>query len=261
MDSAVDLKPIIGIACNFRAENGFAFHVVGDRYVRALADEAEAVPVLLPALGADTDMVSLMAGLDGVLLTGGASNVEPDHYGGHPPRDTSLVDRGRDGVALAAVRQAVATGVPLLGICRGLQEINVAFGGSLHQHLHEVPGRHDHRMERQLPMGDRLRPRQYIRLTPGGLLAEIAGGAKDAVVNTLHGQGVDRLGEGLTVEALADDGTVEALSVDGASAFALGVQWHAEYEPADHPLYRAIFQRFGAAARTRSRRRMGLLTG
>ncbi len=249
-------KPIIGISCNLKVEEHMTGHIANERYIQAIAEVADAVPILIPAIGDDMDIDALLAGLDGIMLTGGASNVEPHHYGGGEARDQNLIDKGRDAVALPLVRRAVELGVPVLGNCRGHQEINVAFGGSLHQYLHELDGYDDHRMERHLPMPERLRPRQRIEITPDGLLAALNGGATEAMVNTLHAQGVDRLGDGLKVEAVADDGTIEALSVIGARRFALGVQWHAEWYPREHPLYQAIFEALGAAARERSQERL-----
>jgi len=246
------MKAIIGISCNYKADDVRSHHLTGDKYVRAVLEAAGAVPVLIPALGAAMDTDGLLAGLDGVLLTGGASNVEPQHYGGHPPRDESLIDGQRDQVILPLVRRAVASGVPVFGVCRGHQEINVAFGGSLHQHLHEVDGREDHRMERDRPLDERFRPRHQIRIRNGSLLRTLNGGAEEAFVNTLHGQAIDRLGDGLQVDATAQDSTIEAISVKDAAAFAIGVQWHAEWRPSDQPLHAALFKAFGEAASRRA---------
>jgi len=252
----MNAKPVIGISCNYKSEENFSHHMTGERYIQAVVDVANAVPVLIPAIGSRLQLDGLLNSLDGILLTGGASNVEPHHYGGGEARDQSLIDKGRDAVAIPLVRKAVEEGVPVLGNCRGHQEINVAFGGSLHQYLHELDGYEDHRMERHLPMPERLRPRQHISITPGGVLAQLNDGKDEAMVNTLHAQGVDRLGEGLQVEAVADDGTVEAISVVGAKSFALGVQWHAEWQTREHPLYQAIFEALGDAARGRMRDRL-----
>ncbi len=248
------VKAIVGISCNYKAEE-WPHHLMGDKYVRAVIEAAGCVPLLIPAVGEDLDVDALLAGLDGVLLTGGRSNVEPHHYDGPPPRDATLLDPMRDGVSLPLVRRAAELMVPIFGICRGIQEINVAFGGSLHQHLHEVDGRFDHRMERELPIIERFRPRKRIRISPGGYLAKLNGG-EEAVVNSLHSQGIDRLGHGLTVEATAEDDTVEAVTVTGAETFALGVQWHPEYQPLEHPLYAAMFGAFGDAARQRAEVRL-----
>jgi putative glutamine amidotransferase len=206
------------------------------------------VPVLLPALGDRVAPEDLLAHLDGVLLTGGASNVEPHHYDGPPPRDDKLRDPLRDGLTLGLIHAAIARGMPVFGICRGIQEINVALGGSLHPHLHEVPGREDHRRNRELPFEESMATRHTLKLTPGGALAQIAA-AEEVRVNSLHAQGIDRLAEALRIEALAEDGTIEAVSMPTAPGFLLGVQWHAEWQPDAHPLHQALFEAFGAAVR------------
>ncbi|MDP6342066.1 MAG: gamma-glutamyl-gamma-aminobutyrate hydrolase family protein [Alphaproteobacteria bacterium] len=249
---------IVAIASNFNDDNNHQTHRVSHKYVTAVAESAGAVPVLFPAIGEQGDVETLLANIDGVLLTGGASNIEPHHYDDTPPtHDESLRDPMRDGVVLRLVRQAVDMGVPLFGICRGIQEMNVAFGGSLHQHLHEVPDRFDHRRLREKPAAEQFAPRQRITLTPGGRLQALAEGAETVMVNTLHGQGIDQLGQGLVVEAVADDGTIEAVHVAGASTFAMGVQWHAEWRVPEHDLYAALFAAFGRAVGARAAARNG----
>ncbi|MBM3491773.1 MAG: gamma-glutamyl-gamma-aminobutyrate hydrolase family protein [Alphaproteobacteria bacterium] len=239
--------PLVGVVCNFRDLDGHHCQIAGQKYVEAVL-WAGCQAVLLPALGRALDADCLLERLDGVMLTGGVSNVEPHHYGGGPSREGTPHDPGRDALALALVRGAVARGQPVLGICRGLQEMNVAFGGSLHQHLHEVPGRMDHRSDKRKPLLERYQPRHPIATAAGGQLRELIG-ATEARVNSLHGQGVDRLGAGLAVEAVAEDGTVEALRVVAAPGFALGVQWHAEFEPETTPVHFRILSAFGGAAR------------
>ena len=251
-------KPIVGVLGNFVGDDNFRRFSVGERYMSAVQDCADAVPVMIPGLGAEYDVDAVLAMLDGVVLTGGITNVEPYHYDGGPSRTPDLHDRRRDTVALALARKAVARAVPLFGICRGIQEMNVAFGGSLHQVLHAVPGRLDHRRERHLAMPEGLRARQQLALTPGGYLARLLG-ETHAVVNSLHGQGIDRLADGFDVEAVAEDGTIEAIDVRDAASFAVGVQWHVEWGAAEHPLYRVLFEAFGDACRARARRRHAML--
>lgn len=238
---------IVIIISNFNDDDNHASHRVGDRYIVVVREICGALPLMLPALGAGADMDTLLDRVDGVILTGGASNVNPDHYGGGEARDKSLLDARRDGVALDLVRACVERNVPLFGICRGIQEMNVALGGSLHQYMHEVPAHFDHRRPREKPMSVQLAPRQRITLTPGGILQELAGGARQVMVNTLHAQGIDRLAESLVVEAVADDGTIEAVRVAASPTFTVGVQWHAEYRTSEHALYRALFEAFGEA--------------
>lgn len=240
------MTAVVGILCNLRTQQQHRAHLVSEKYVTAVQEAADCLPLLIPALGDDIPAARLLERLDGLVLTGGASNIDPDRYEGPPFGEGADHDPGRDGASFALIREAVARGLPLLGICRGLQEMNVAFGGSLHQRLWQVPGRTDHRRERQLPMAEQYRPRQTVRLTPGGRLAALAEDLQ-VVVNSLHGQGVDRLAERLQVEAVAEDGTIEAVSVREAPGFALGVQWHPEFRPLEHPLYTALFRAFGEA--------------
>jgi putative glutamine amidotransferase len=246
------MRAVVGIVCNCREVEGHRIQAAGQGYVDAVAEGAGALPLLLPALGDSCDVDALLGRIDGLLLTGGRSNVEPRRYGG-PEIECGPHDPARDGAAIALARAAAERGVPLLGICRGMQEINVAFGGTLHAKLHEVPGRLDHRGA-HLPLPERIAPRHRVRLTPGGLLARLIA-AEEIAVNTLHGQGVDRLGAGLAVEGLCDDGTIEGLSIPDAPAFALGVQWHAEIGLRETPAHAAIFAAFGQAARRRAQSR------
>ncbi len=249
--------PVVGITCNLRTDGPVPHHGSGSRYLRATLEVAGCLPVLIPAMGPGLCLDTLLATVDGLLLTGGASNIEPHHYGQEPAPGEDVRDPGRDALVLPLVRRAIELGVPLLGICRGIQEINVALGGTLHQRLHEVPGRMDHRRPREKPWEEQLAPRQRIRITPSGLLHALTG-LEEAWVNSLHGQGLDRVADALVVEAVADDGTVEAVSAPEAPGWLLGVQWHAEHDTGEHPVYRSIFEAFGAAVRSRRvRRRAG----
>lgn len=248
------IKPLIGVPAGYRANESFFVHVVGDRNILALIEAVDATPLLIPALGDKLNVVETLAGLDGILLTGGASNIEPHHYGGAPSRKGDVHEPLRDATTLPLARAAVDTGVPVFAMCRGMQELNVALGGTLHQYLHEVPGRFDHRRDRTKPFEYQAAPCHPITVTPGGVLAEITG-VTEATVNSLHGQGIDKPAPGTTVEALAEDSTIEGISVDGATTLALGVQWHAEFEATSDPISNALFTAFGDAARERARRR------
>lgn len=247
--------PIVGVSACLKQGEHAPYHSVMDRYVQAVRIGAGALPVIVPALGDGRAVDALLARLDGVLLTGSPSNVCPSHYGGPAPRPGNLADPSRDATTLPLIRRAVALGVPLLAICRGIQELNVALGGSLHQHLHEVPGRGDHRSDKSRPWPERYAPRQRVRLTAGGTLHRLLDEAEEILVNSLHGQGIDRLAPGLRVEALAEDETIEAVAVAEARAFALGVQWHPEWQVAEDPVSRRLFGAFGAAVRARRRSR------
>jgi len=246
-----DIRPLIGVSACVRDIEGRWFHAVADQYARAVVDGAQGQPVLIPALSGANDIAVLLDRLDGLLLTGSPSNVEPRHYQGPASRQGVLHDPWRDQTTLPLVRMAIDAGMPLLGICRGFQEINVAFDGTLHQHLQEVPGRFDHRQDYALPNDQRYGLRHEISLTAGGQLARLLG-KTETRVNTLHEQGVDRLGDGLTVEATAPDGTIEAFHVADAAGFALAVQWHPEFRVVENPDSLAIFRAFGNAARQRA---------
>jgi putative glutamine amidotransferase len=245
-------RPLIGIPADRRMLGLHPYHVVGDKYARAVLDAAGGLPLLIPALAEELGLDELLARLDGVMFTGSHSNVEPHHYSGLPSEPGTLHDPARDATTLPLIRKAVASGVPVLGICRGFQEINVAFGGTLHQKVHEVEGRHDHREDTSLELDVQYGPAHEVVLERGGSLHALTG--RDRIqVNSLHSQGVDRLGPGLAVEARALDGLVEAFRVEHAKSFALAVQWHPEWKAMSNPFSRALFAAFGAAARERMR--------
>ena len=182
------------------------------------------------------------------MLPGSPSNVEPQHYGGPASAPGTLHDPARDATTLPLIPQAIAAGIPLLAICRGFQEMNVSFGGTLWQRIHEVPGHLDHRDDEDQPLEKQYGPAHEVLLEPGGLLNQIAGSER-IEVNSLHWQGVQTLGKGLVVEARAPDGVVEAFRDAGATSFAVGVQWHPEWQFAKNPFSRALFAAFGKASR------------
>jgi putative glutamine amidotransferase len=222
--------------------------MVGEKYIDAVAAGADAVPVLVPALGPDLDLTALLDVCDGLLLTGSASNVEPYHYGGPASAPGTLHDPNRDATTLPLIPQAIAAGLPVLAICRGFQEMNVAFGGTLWQRLHEVPGNLDHRDDESQPLEVQYGPAHEVALEPGGLLSELAGTDR-LQVNSLHSQGIQTLGRDLAVEARAPDGVIEAFRVADAPRFAVGLQWHPEWNFSQNPFSRALFAAFGKASR------------
>jgi putative glutamine amidotransferase len=246
-------KPVIGIPADRRLLDSHWFHGVGEKYITAVAEAADAVPLLVPALG-ETHLQDWLASFDAVLFTGSPSNVEPHHYAGPPSDPGTWHDAARDATTLPMIRSAVMAGLPVFGVCRGFQEMNVAFGGTLSQKVHELPDHRDHREDPARPVEEQYGPAHELQLTTGGLLHRLAGTDR-ITVNSLHAQGVQRLGSGLTVEAVADDGLVEAFTVDNAPAFALAVQWHPEWRVMDNPFSRALFAAFGAAAGERAARR------
>src|SRR6202795_4256486 len=246
-------RPVVGVIGNaHRIENRFAVQMVGERNLRAVAEVAGALPLMFAASPEITDIGALLDAVDGVVLTVARRNVHPTHFRTEPNPRHEPYDLHRDGLALALSEVCVARGVPLFGICRGLQEMNVAFGGSLHPEIRELPGRMNHRAPR-LPNGE-FHPdvavifadRHEVRLTPGGVFAKLLG-AETIRVNSLHGQGILEPGSRIVVEGVAEDGTIEAIRVADAPGFALGVQWHAEHDPQRNPVNRALFEAFGAA--------------
>ena len=227
------------------------FHMVGEKYARAVLDAAAAAPLLIPSLADELGFDELLQRLDGLLFTGSPSNVEPHRYEGAPSAPGTLHDPARDATTLPLIRKAVGAGVPVFGICRGFQEMNVAFGGTLHQRLHEVPGHLDHRDDETQPLEVQYGPAHDVTLEPGGVLRSPA--ASDRIqVNSLHNQGIDRLGPELAVEARAPDGVIEAFRVRDAQRFALAVQWHPEWKVMSNPFSRALFAAFGQASRERA---------
>jgi putative glutamine amidotransferase len=247
---------LVGVTACRRVYEVFPGHWTGEGYLRAVREGAGAVPVQIPALGgtafSDADLHALLARLDGLMLTGSPSNVEPHHYDGAASAEGTLHDPHRDSTTLPLIRMAVGDGVPLLAICRGIQELNVALGGTLHQRLWEIPGKRDHRSDKSKPWDERYAPVHAVTLSAGGYLAELAGGASEVMVNSLHAQGIDRLAPALQIEATAPDGLIEAVTVKSARAFAVGVQWHAEWRCTEIPLGRALFGAFGTACRARA---------
>lgn len=244
-------RPLIGIPADRRMVGHHPFHMVGEKYARAVMEAAEGVPLLIPALAEELGFDELLTRLDGLVFTGSPSNVEPHRYQGPPSEPGTLHDPARDATTLPLIRKAVGAGVPVLGICRGFQEMNVAFGGTLHQKLHEVPGHLDHRDDTTQPLEVQYGPAHDVTLEPGGVLRSLATSAR-IEVNSLHNQGIDRLGDGLAVEARAPDGVIEAFRVRDARRFALAVQWHPEWKVMTNPFSRALFAAFGRASRERA---------
>ena len=245
------MKPLVGISCCTKQFGVFGMpnHAASDTYVRAIDHVVGAVPVLMPANGPMADIETLLDRIDGIILTGSRSNVHPDFYDGPPHAEGTWEDPARDEMTLPLIRAAVARGVPLLAICRGFQELNVALGGSLHQRLQDLPDRLDHSAPMQPSAKVRQGKAHGIRITPGGWLHRLAG-ITEIAVNSLHNQGVDRLAPGLAMEGLAPDGTIEAVRVIGPAAhYAVGVQWHPEYDWPTDALSRRIFEEFGDAVR------------
>jgi len=239
--------PFIGIPCCLRTVNERIFPTASDRYPEAIVNSTGCMPVLIPSIGPLMDIDALLDRLDGILLTGSPSNVEPYHYGGSPSMEGTLHDPDRDATTLPLIREAVRRDMPVLAICRGIQELNVALGGTLFQRVFEMPERFSHRRRKgPMTVDQRYGPAHTVALTPGGLFTKLADGASEIMVNSLHGQGIDRPAPELLVEAVAPDGQIEAVSLPRAR-FVVGVQWHPEYRAAENPMSRALFEAFALA--------------
>jgi len=238
-------RPVIGVlCCNEIAER--PVQAVASRFIEPLSRISEATVLLVPALADVLDAVALTDRLDGLLLTGSRSNVAAARYGASVVEEDPL-DEQRDAVALTLAEHMIEAGRPVFGICRGLQELNVLFGGTLTAELGH--GRH-HRDGEGLAFEDLFEHRHDVTLVEGGMLAA-ATGARRLEVNSVHRQGVDRLGSGLAIEALAaDDGLIEAFSARPCGGEVLAVQWHPEWDGARDPAGHGFFRRIGAALRS-----------
>jgi putative glutamine amidotransferase len=240
--TATARTPLVGLPTDRKLIGPHPFLAAGEKYVRAVVDGAGCLPLLIPSLQPALPLQPLLEGLDGILLTGAVSNIEPHHYSDEPTYPGNLHDPARDATNLALIPLAIELGLPILAICRGFQEVNVADG-----HM-------DHREDPDEPLETQYAPTHPVALAPGGLLAGIAG-SSTVRVNSLHGQGIARLGAGLTVEATAPDGLIEAYRRDGAP-FLLAVQWHPEWRVVENPFYHGIFRAFGDACRQRAQQRI-----
>lgn len=248
------MAPIIGIPCDVKTIAGTPFHAVGEKYITAAVGAAGGVAVLIPALGDAAQLEAIIRMVDGILLPGSPSNIEPCHYQGEPSRPGTLHDTARDATTLPLVQQVLAAGIPLLGICRGFQEINVVLGGELHQHVQEQTGLQDHREPDTDDADLRYGAAHSIRLSEGSWLQGWLG-RNTAMVNSLHQQGIKRLAPGLIAEAIAEDGLIEAYRIDNGRGFAYAVQWHPEWKYWENDVSRMIFMAFGDACREHRMRR------
>ncbi|MBC3386130.1 gamma-glutamyl-gamma-aminobutyrate hydrolase family protein [Pseudomonas sp. SWRI12] len=246
--------PLIGVTACTKQIGLHVYHATYDKYLRAVATAAKGLPLIIPSMADELGTSDILDALDGIVFTGSPSNVEPFHYSGPASAPGTAHDPARDALTLPLLRAAVATGVPIFGICRGFQEMNVAFGGSLHQKVHEVGTFIDHREDDTQSVDIQYGPAHVVRIQPDGILAGL--GLPAVIdVNSIHSQGIERLAPGLRAEAVAPDGLIEAVSVSEGKAFALGVQWHPEWEVSSNPYYLAIFQAFGDACRARATQR------
>ncbi|MBX9869484.1 MAG: gamma-glutamyl-gamma-aminobutyrate hydrolase family protein [Burkholderiaceae bacterium] len=242
-------RPVVLVSSCNKLIGVHPYHAVQQKYVDAVVKGADCAPLILPSLGDVTDWDAILGAADGVMLTGSPSNVNPSFFGQEVRNPLLPLDAARDATTLPLIRAALARGIPLIAVCRGTQEINVALGGSLYQAIHEVGDYRDHRENFEADLEVQYAPAHAVHIVPNGRLAKILGSADDIMVNSLHGQGVERLAPGLTVEARADDGIVEAFSVTDAKGFSLALQWHPEWRITENPASMKMFGAFGDACR------------
>jgi putative glutamine amidotransferase len=253
--------PIVAVPMCVKSIDGQNFHTVGEKYLTGLINGAGVYPLSFPALGPVLDLGALLDQVDGVLFTGSPSNVAVHHYAGAPDRADSPQDPGRDAVTLPLIRAAIERQVPIFCICRGFQELNVALGGTLDTQVHLGDGRMDHRARRDVSLDEMYGPRHSVTFLAGGKFARILG-KTEAVVNSLHWQGIAKPAERLVVEGRAEDGVIEAVSLKDHAGFCLGAQWHPEFRVTENPDSMALFKAFGAAAKARRQQRQsGTLGG
>ena len=241
-------KPLILITSDVKPVDGYKWHAAPSTYLNAVLTGADGIPVILPSLGEDLNLDDVLDRADGVLATGSRSNVYPELYGQVPTEENGPYDRERDATTLPLLRRAVARGIPVFAICRGMQELNVAFGGSLLTEIQEMDGRMDHRAAVSDDQSERFKIAHPIEIEDDSKLADVLG-SEPVEVNSLHRQALGELGTSLVVEARAADGTIEAVSVDGAPGYVLATQWHPEFWVATDSPSKKLFKAFGEAAR------------
>ena len=243
------MRPVIGIIGNsYLLNDQYPAHAAGNMNVDAVAHVCDAVPLIVPADPDAVDVSDLMAICHGFVFTGGRPNVHPEEYGEEETEAHGEFDRARDKLTLPLIRACVAKGLPILSICRGFQELNVAMGGSLHPEIRDLPGRDNHRMPPDGTLDEKFAMRHVVTMTEGGPFHRVLG-ATEVMTNSLHGQGIKEPGERIVIDGVAPDGTPEAIYVAGAPGFTLGVQWHPEYEAKLDPVSKPLFEAFGAAVR------------
>ncbi len=241
-------RPLVAVVTDVKTIAPHRFYSAGEKYCQALVQAADVIPLLIPPMTEQVAIAEWLHRVDGVFLPGAYSNVHPRHFQQTDELPDTEHDEHRDALTLELIRQAIELGKPLLGVCRGMQEMNVALGGSLHQNLHLTGRYQEHREDKSQPLEVQYGPAHPVQLAADGLLAQWTGSA-ELMVNSVHTQGVNQLAPGLVVEATAEDGLVEAFRVGAAHRFAIGVQWHPEWKVLEHPGNLALFKAFGHACR------------
>lgn len=247
-------RPLVIVPADRKISGQHAYHMAGEKYLSALSQGSAVLPLILPSLSPVLPLAEVLQNADGLFLTGSYSNIEPHHYCDEPSYEGNLHDPHRDANSLPIIQLAIEMQIPVLAVCRGFQEVNVALGGSLHQKVHEVPDLDDHRENLDDNLDQQYADSHLISLTTYGMLANLAG-KSSVMVNSLHGQGIHRLADSLQVEATAPDGLIEAVSLKSAHPFFLALQWHPEWKLGENPFYMSIFQAFGRACRDRAHNR------
>jgi putative glutamine amidotransferase len=247
-------KPVVLMSMGTQARKGHDYQVMTHKYISPLVELSGCVPLLAPTCFGTEDLEQYLSMADGVYVTGAGSNIDPALYGQENQTPNKAQDQDRDHFDLPLIRAALAKGLPLLGICRGMQELNVALGGDIHQKLYEVEGLSDHREDSSTPPAEQYADVHAVRLVPNTWLAELMG-QEEIPVNSLHGQGIKTLGKGLQALAYAEDGVIEAIHLPDHPQFTLGVQWHPEWQAAQNPHSIRLFQAFGAACRKQAAQR------
>ena len=248
-------KPyLVAVPADVSEKDGLHFHTAGDKYLRALSDCAGVLPVIMPAMSDAFDLGQMLDRVDGILVTGATSNVHPPHYGEKPSSRHEPYDHHRDSLTLPLIRETLKRGMPLFCICRGFQELNVVYGGTLHTEVQDLPGRLDHRAPESDDLAVRYGPAHPIAIEPGSVLHKILK-KSGTMVNTVHRQAIAKLGDGLDVMARAPDGTIEAVTVGDAEGFVLAVQWHPEFRAIENPDSVRLFEAFGNAVADYARAR------
>ncbi len=242
-------RPVIGIIGNsYLINDEYPAHAAGQMNTHAVSQVAGAVPMIVPSDPGVVAVDELMAVCDGFLFTGGRPNVHPEEYGEEETDAHGAFDRDRDRIALPLIRACVARGQPIFGICRGFQEVNVAMGGTLYPEIRDLPGRDNHRMPPEGTLAEKFELRHAVTFSEGGVFHRLMG-AREVMTNTLHGQGIKTPGARIVIDGHAPDGTPEAIYIADAPGFTLSVQWHPEWNAADDPVSRPLFEAFGDACR------------
>lgn len=243
-------RPIIGIIGNsYLIGDEYPAHAAGKMNTDAVARVAGATPLIVPSDPTAVKIHDILEIFDGFVFTGGRPNVHPEEYGEPATEAHGAFDRDRDGLTLPLIRALIERGQPLLAICRGFQELNVAMGGSLHPEIRELPGRMNHRMPPDGTLEEKFELRHEVIFTPGGVFHRLMGEER-ILTNTLHGQGIETPGKRIVIDGHAPDGTPEAVYIKGAPGFSLGVQWHPEWNAENDPVSRKLFEAFGVAAKS-----------